>query len=425
MSATRVLRWGVITLAALALSSMVYAGAVAAHDSGGHSEGPSGPTYNVTFSETGLAAGTNWSVSVGGWGFGHQQLTSSNSSITLSLPNGSYRYHVHGVPGYTLSNDSRGLVNVSGAAPPAIAVVYAKIATYTVTFQETGLPAGSNWSVRLSPDRGMWGGFSGSFWRGEGFGHGGLSGSSNTSSIVFQLPNGSYRYHAWAFGAHGSNTTRGEVNVSGAPVTVAVAFSSSGVHGATYSVKFQETGLPAGTNWSVRVVGDHAGGFEHGRHRGILTTSNASQNVSLRNGSYRYAVFPVPGYVVANNGSRGAFNVTGAPVTIDIVFQPLVTYTVTFTETGLPAGTLWSVAAAGSGSSSAVGPTFAHGVSNTTTITLALPNGSYFYWVGHVPGYSAGNTSFGSFNITGASPAAISVVFTAGSSWTPAGTRTT
>jgi len=70
---------------------------------------PSEPSYNFTFTESGLAANTNWSVSFNG-----QQYTSSSSSITSSAPNGHYSYTVSPVGG-NVGLPSSGTVTINGA----------------------------------------------------------------------------------------------------------------------------------------------------------------------------------------------------------------------------------------------------------------------------------------------------------------------
>jgi len=66
--------------------------------------------YSVTFAETGLPSGTNWSVSMGG-----VQHSSSDTSIVFMDPNGAYQYTVVAVPGYAASPSS-GSATVSGKA---------------------------------------------------------------------------------------------------------------------------------------------------------------------------------------------------------------------------------------------------------------------------------------------------------------------
>jgi len=324
MRASRLLL-GVIGAAVLiAVSGGVYAQSLVGAGSGGHWGNVSGPTYNVTFHETGLPAGTVWSVALsghfGGWGhhFRHHGLTSNNSSIVIALPNGTYTYRVHPVAGFELLAGGNGTFVVNGSSPATLNVAFGKPVTYTVTFTESGLTAGTNWTVRVSPVGGGFGGWFG-------------------------------RYH--------------------------------------------------------------------NRHL-VQTTSNTSMTFGLPNGTYRYHVSPIYGYRIADNGSHGTFNVSGAsPATISVVFTKLVTYTVTFSETGLPAGTNWT-AAVFSWSSWTGGLHFVR--ADTTSISFQLTNGTYFFHV-RAHGYVATNNSSGILNVTGASPPTVDVTFAPYSSvWTPA-----
>ncbi len=417
MPALRALGWALVVAGLVIGSSIVYAGVVSARAPTSADTSP-GPTYNVTFSESGLPAGTNWSVAVapspgsgggGHWvhrgGFG----TSNTSTIVLALPNGSYRYFVRPVAGFSLAdNGSRGTFNVSGAAAGPIAVTFSRIVTYTVTFTESGLPSGTEWFVRM---RGDWGD-GGSGW-GLGFGprdRDSAGASSNTTTITFSLPNGSYTYRVHAAGYVDSNGPRGTFNVSGGAVAISVPFVSVSAPRPTYNVTFEESGLAAGTNWTVRVVGGF-GGFFGGDHRRGGETSNTTLTLALPNGSYRYVIGNVPGYSIADNGSTGTFNVSGAaPATIHVAFVRLVPYTVTFSETGLPSGANWTVLVVGAEPFGGSGPIVSS--SNGSTITLSLTNGSYGFHVPPTDGYAAGNSSFGTFNVSGGSPPTIDITFT-------------
>jgi len=71
---------------------------------------PPAPTYNVTFTESGLASGVSWSVTFNG-----SQKSSSTARIAFSIKNGTYGFTVGTVTGYVASPTSGG-VQVSGAA---------------------------------------------------------------------------------------------------------------------------------------------------------------------------------------------------------------------------------------------------------------------------------------------------------------------
>ncbi len=141
-----------------------------------------------------------------------------------------------------------------------------------------------------------------------------------------------------------------------------------------YPVSFRETGLPAGTDWSVELGSV------------LASSSGAAVNLSAENGSYSFHVLPVPGYV--GNLTRGSVRVEGAALVLAVGFTPF-NFTAYFTETGLPAGTPWSVTLG----------------TNVTTFPAAtgsvpLPNGTYAYSLSTVNAYVA-SPATGSFTVNG------------------------
>lgn len=66
--------------------------------------------YNVTFVESGLAAGTSWSVTFNG-----APQASTSASISFTVPNGVYAYSVSVPSGYTSSSELSGTVTVDDA----------------------------------------------------------------------------------------------------------------------------------------------------------------------------------------------------------------------------------------------------------------------------------------------------------------------
>ena len=83
-------------------------------------EFPIGPqeTFTVTFTETGLSAGTNWSVTFNG-----VTHNSTTPTITFAATMGTFSYTLNGVSGYQLQSGSTGSVTMTGA-PMTITVVY-------------------------------------------------------------------------------------------------------------------------------------------------------------------------------------------------------------------------------------------------------------------------------------------------------------
>jgi YVTN family beta-propeller protein len=307
-------------------------------------------TYPVTFTEEGLPGGTNWSVTLGG-----TSLATTTSAIVFSEPNGSIPYSVGPLAGWTIPSYV-GSVLVDGSAV-AQNVSWTR-ATYLVTFVEVGL-VGEGWWVNVTR---------------------GTSTFSSSTGLSFVEPNGTYSYSVSAvtktYAAAG-----GSFGVNGAPVLERVAFSLL-----TFTVAFTESGLPPGTSWSVA----------------IDTTQHTSATSTIRftepNGTYPFALAPVPGYV--GGPSPGTVAVEGANVTQSVAFTaaPPATYTVTFSETGLPSGTIWSV-------------TF-DTIPESGTGTLSYPgtsNGTYSFTVAPVAGFVA-TPSSGSIAVNGP-PASQSIAF--------------
>jgi YVTN family beta-propeller protein len=152
----------------------------------------------ISFTESGLPAGTNWTVSIGG-----EQLETSASHILFGELNGTYVYTVGVVTGYAASPPS-GSVDVTGTSVAVpISFVAIQPTTYTVTFQETGLPTDTNWSVTLA-SRTIF---------------------SSNSTISFQQPNGSFVYEVGQVAGYTFRTPDPSVFISGTPVEVTVPFT--------------------------------------------------------------------------------------------------------------------------------------------------------------------------------------------------------
>ncbi len=218
-------------------------------------------------------------------------------------------------------------------------LAFEPVRSYHLVFQEAGLPAGVPWSVTVN----------------------GTTQRSTASSITFLEPDGTY---AWSIGSvpgYRTSTYSGSAVVRGANVTV----NSTWVE-VTYGLRFTATGLPSGTTWWLNVTGGAS-------HR----TNSTALNFTEPNGTYRYTVASArPGF----QAPGGNFSVAGANVTGTIGFAA-VTYSVAFTERGLPSGTNWSVTL-GNRSTNSTG----------STITFSVANGTYNWSVGPVPGYRANRT---------------------------------
>ena len=169
----------------------------------------------ATFTETGLAAGSAWKVTVG-----PTTVRSTNDSVRLNLSDGSYPYNLSRVRGYTVVGS--GTVVVSGSNV-VTAVTYTPV-KYLLTFSEVGLASGTAWNVTID----------------------GLTHGSRTAHVTYNVTNGTFPYQIGAPSGKTPPTVNGTVVVSGAAATVTVPFAAT-----THTVVFTESGLPSGAGAAV------------------------------------------------------------------------------------------------------------------------------------------------------------------------------
>ncbi len=227
---------------------------------------------HLTFTETGLAAGTTWSVDVNG-----MALSGNVSALSYGFLPGSYTYMVPAVSGYTASTTSN-TISVTGAT--TVSITFTPVTTYTLTFTETGLASGTTWSVDYN----------------------GMALSGSTSALSAMVPSGSYTYMVPAVSGYTASITSNTITVK-QNTTVAITFTPVVTK---YTLTFTETGLSHGTSWSVTVAGHQ------------YTTTNASQPISLAPGTYSFSVGNVSGYT--SSSVSGTIIVSGN-------MQLTVTYT--------------------------------------------------------------------------------------------------
>jgi hypothetical protein len=157
-------------------------------------------TYPVTFTESGLTAGTSWSVTFGG-----VQSSSTTATLGFAVVSGTYTYTTT-VVGY-IANPSSGSVVVSGAAASqAIAFTAATPGTFSVTFTESGLTSGTSWAVTLN----------------------GVLTASTTTQVVFNVASGTYDYMTGVVSNYTASPSTGSVTVNGAAAGQSITFTSLG-----------------------------------------------------------------------------------------------------------------------------------------------------------------------------------------------------
>jgi parallel beta-helix repeat protein len=157
----------------------------------------------------------------------------------------------------------------------------------TVTFSATGLAPGTVWSVNIS----------------------GTVLSGSTPTLVYEVPGAANQTLSYSLPSVAGYAVigpgAGAVNYNGTDSVVLVAFTA-----VTYRVTFAESGLVAGTAWSVSVAA-----------RDLLTSSPYA-NVSLANGSYAFTVAQVAGYALTT--PSGNISVDSAGIVVAVQFVQIV-----------------------------------------------------------------------------------------------------
>lgn len=153
-----------------------------------------------------------------------------------------------------------------------------------------------------------------------------------------------------------------------------------GKTGPSYYVNFTESGVPAANLWYLNITGGPSV---------FATGATTTLSTSLQNGTYDFAAAS-SGYSAAP--ATGSVVVNGGPKSQSLAFTKLAanTYQVTFSETGLPASTSWSVTFNGSSMSSP-----------TASIVFISGDGTWAFTVGTVPGYTSAPSS-GTVDVAGA-----------------------
>jgi hypothetical protein len=224
---------------------------------------------------------------------------------------------------------------------------------YAITFNETGLPAGTMWSATIG---------------------GGLYTAVAPGGIAYYPQNVDPVLYDYAIPGVGAYTivtpASGSFTASGTAQQIAVTFAAP-----AYAVDFTETGLAVGTTWYVNSTGSPS--FTSAA---FAITTAGSQTFTIgnaSNGTYGFTVALDRTGFLTSSPVTSTFGVNGNPVTVSYTYVA-VTYSVTFTQTGLGSGQSWTVTLGGTPMTS-----------TGATISFTMANGSYPYTVTVPSGYSA------------------------------------
>ena len=326
--------------------------------------------YQVSFVETGLPAGTGWDVGADVDGI-YQYVDSITTMANLTVPGGTpselaveYTYFLESFNGAFAAPG--GSVTVTNHS---IVVDVVFQSAYTIQFTESGLPTGADWWVWVFNS-------TNDAFLGEAFSTG------TTANFTGVLP----ATYLWEAGTDAAWRTpspyEGTVDLHG-NLEVAITYVPF------YTLTVAETGLPTGTSWTLIVW--------NATSTDTSSTSTVNQSFDVLPGPYNWVAI-ASGYTATPN--QGSVAVSGND-TLDVKFA--VAATLTFTETGLPTGTAWTV-------SLVQGGITVNETSVGTSIVFAAVVGTYNYSVsstGYTPSPASG---------TGTLPAngAVPVTFTAG-----------
>jgi YVTN family beta-propeller protein len=351
-----------------------------------------GGFYDVNFTESGLPAGTDWSVSLNGG-----RLSSTTLTIGFNEPNGTYAYIVGAVTGYGASPAS-GAITVSGGdqnlsilethlgwisgrviptnaavavdGSPVLVVagffnqsvaagthdVHASFPGYT-TFDRTAVVSpGVVTTVNVAlTDRGWIDGSvvpAAALISINGQPQSVIDGKFNASELgsdpTTQRVGISYNVSAHAIGYV---TETQSVVVTPGNVS-RVSFTLPEPTAATYDVTFTESGLPPGSGWSVNLSGT------------LRTTTSSLITFTEPNGTYPFTVRTAVAYFAAP--SNGSLIVTGSARDVAVAFLPLL-YAVSFVRQGTLTPPDWTVTLLGITNRS-----------NEATIGFQEPNGTNY-----------------------------------------------
>ena len=325
---------------------------------------PAPTSYPVTFTESGLSSGTSWSVTFNG-----KTSSSTSTTISFSAVNGTYSYTIGAVSGYT-SSPSSGSVTVNGASQGV-----------SIAFSASSTPPPTQTAATYS-----------------------IVNATSSNIQLYTLP------EAEEFTVSKTVTANNVVLYLGGSGTVAfsigTSFKGTQILGATnvvvgsstgwYSTTFGNVTLKSGTDYylNVKLVSGST-------QWGYTGTSSASVDTGAIQ-DYWYS----GSTLTHDNSYPDIYSVGFVPVSSS---TPAPTsYPVTFTESGLPSGTSWSVTFNGQTTTS-----------TSTTVSFSVVDGTYSYTIGAVSGYTSSPSS-GSVTVNGASQG-VSIAFSASSSY-PVGT---
>ncbi len=224
--------------------------------------------FSVTFTECGIPTGDSWWVNFNG-----QNITSSTSTITFNVPDGTYSYTVQSMGTYGVNynpDSSSGTVTVDGFNQTQYIYYYPEYYLHVTV-------SPSNYGT-ISPGSGWY--------------------SSGEYLDLLASPNSGYAFSSWKGTGSGSYTGTSDsasITMNG-PINETATFDIP-----HYSVTFTECGLSIGTPWYMNLTESNGTVYSSG----LVTSSSYTFN--LTDGTYSYTPSSISTYYV----HTGVFTVIG------------------------------------------------------------------------------------------------------------------
>jgi len=241
--------------------------------------------YNITFLENGLPANTTWSVALNGY----VQSSSTREDI-FEVMNGTYNYTIQGMANYS-AHPLYGQIVIDGASQTvSIAWNRSMTSRYGVTFVETGIPRGVNWSVTFDN----------------------ITETSKTNRIYFSVFSGLYSYNINEISGYSVTPGYGTLLITNSDAIIYIHFSR-----VVYQIVFRENGV-TDQIWAVTL--DNVTEF----------STSSFIIFDMPNGTYTYTVQSPQNFSLI--GADGRLTVKGAAISVEIVFASRGNVTVVYSN---------------------------------------------------------------------------------------------
>ncbi len=203
--------------------------------------------------------------------------------IYLSPENNSLYVADNGLNNISIINLSTNAISSYNVGIYPVSISFANL--YIANFIESGLPSGKSWSVNVDS----------------------ISILSNKTNITFFEPNGSHLYKIGLVPGYKPSPSSGTFIINGTNLNISITFTI-----VTYNIKFVETGLPSGTNWSVTLNGTKE------------SSSGNTIKFTEPNGSYSYfietPIFESIGIQFILTHSTGTITVNGTNTGLNVTY---------------------------------------------------------------------------------------------------------